>query len=935
MGSPVIFKGKLAKFLAKAGILVPTRSTIDRSGTPEQGETAFNTTDSKLEVYDGTEWVQLGAGGATGSVEVKEEQASEGDPLVFFKNDTNASKVRSVSDSSETSLFYYGDFTSYAKKSKIKLLNSAELNSTTADLAGFKLKPTNRTVRASIVVGNSLFIGGDFTSYGNAYAGRIAKIDLVTGELDATFNSGEGFDGGVYDFAVDSSGRLYVVGDFFYYNGTYTTSLVRIDATTGALDTAWSLFTNTGVNNSVECILIDDSDNIYIGGNFTSYTNSIGTTSVSRIIKIGTDPAATVDPTFNSGSGFDSRVYTIALDGVGNLYVGGIFSSYNGSFTPKVAKLDATTGARDTTFNTGLGGGPSSTVYKLVIDGGSLFIAGSFSSFNNFNLQSLVKIDKNSAQLDGSFSLTNGFDNNPVNDIKLDGLGNIFCSGSFTTFTNLPAQRLIKLNTTNGARDNTFDTSTGFSSGVYRIVLHGSSVFAFGEFINYKNTNEIISAKAIMKVSVLGLTPDLSFNPGSGFIGPFNSTATVEKVIYDGVKLTAVGYFSLYNGDSVSNIVQIDPNTGLRYSTWPSSGGFSGTVRDICKDSITDDFYCVGSMTSYNGVTTNKIAKISGNGTLDTTFNTNIGSGFTSGTPYCIVESDGSLFAGGDFTAFQSVTARRVIKLSVNGVRDNAFVSNSSTTGAPSGTVYGLIPDGVTGLYVYGTFSTYNNSIVGAHVKVSQSTNATDNTFDNTTLTYLNSYSLADIFDAVSDGASLYVTGIFDKHNATSANGLAKISLTDGSLISAFNTEVGFDPIDSMSNGSVFQTVLPISNKLILNSRLQVPYKSNYLSSSLVLNATTAAIDQSVQPISFTLSVGDNNKTYFINGTLASSITVPASLPVGFRCRLVQIGSADVNILPVAGVTLNNSGGSTSTSVQYTGAELISYQSDTYLLTIT
>lgn len=65
MGSVAIFKGKLVKFLAKAGILIPKRATTDRSGTPEQGETAFNTTDSKLEVWDGTSWVQLGASGGT------------------------------------------------------------------------------------------------------------------------------------------------------------------------------------------------------------------------------------------------------------------------------------------------------------------------------------------------------------------------------------------------------------------------------------------------------------------------------------------------------------------------------------------------------------------------------------------------------------------------------------------------------------------------------------------------------------------------------------------------------------------------------------------------------------------------------------------------------------------------------------------------------
>lgn len=61
--SVAIFKGKLVKFLAKAGILVPARPDGDRSLTPVAGETAFNTTANKLEVYNGTAWEQLEAGG--------------------------------------------------------------------------------------------------------------------------------------------------------------------------------------------------------------------------------------------------------------------------------------------------------------------------------------------------------------------------------------------------------------------------------------------------------------------------------------------------------------------------------------------------------------------------------------------------------------------------------------------------------------------------------------------------------------------------------------------------------------------------------------------------------------------------------------------------------------------------------------------------------
>lgn len=59
MGSPAIFKGKVVKFLAKAGILIPQRPQTERSLTPENGELGYNTTTNKLEVYENGSWTNV------------------------------------------------------------------------------------------------------------------------------------------------------------------------------------------------------------------------------------------------------------------------------------------------------------------------------------------------------------------------------------------------------------------------------------------------------------------------------------------------------------------------------------------------------------------------------------------------------------------------------------------------------------------------------------------------------------------------------------------------------------------------------------------------------------------------------------------------------------------------------------------------------------
>lgn len=76
MGSPAIFKGKVVKFLAKAGILIPQRLQADRSTAPENGELAYNTDTQKLEVYENGSWVSVITSPYTASFSFANNQAT-------------------------------------------------------------------------------------------------------------------------------------------------------------------------------------------------------------------------------------------------------------------------------------------------------------------------------------------------------------------------------------------------------------------------------------------------------------------------------------------------------------------------------------------------------------------------------------------------------------------------------------------------------------------------------------------------------------------------------------------------------------------------------------------------------------------------------------------------------------------------------------------
>jgi hypothetical protein len=83
-------------------------------------------------------------------------------------------------------------------------------------------------------------------------------------------------------------------------------------------------------------------------GDFTTYNG----TSINRIVRLNTD--GSIDNTFSIGTGFSNACYIGKLDSNGKLYVGGFFTSYNGTGANYIIRLNSD-GSRDTTFNMGTG----------------------------------------------------------------------------------------------------------------------------------------------------------------------------------------------------------------------------------------------------------------------------------------------------------------------------------------------------------------------------------------------------------------------------------------------------------------------------------------------------------------------------------------------------------------------------------------------------
>jgi len=115
---------------------------------------------------------------------------------------------------------------------------------------------------------------------------------------------------------------------------------------------------------------------LYVGGSFTSVTAAAGTTPTGTFTRnhILAFNAATGSISTSFAPNVNGDVWAIVPSGT-SLYIGGSFSSVNGVARRGLAKIDATTGAVDTSFNAAL---TSGNVTEGALVSGRLIISGTF-----------------------------------------------------------------------------------------------------------------------------------------------------------------------------------------------------------------------------------------------------------------------------------------------------------------------------------------------------------------------------------------------------------------------------------------------------------------------------------------------------------------------------------------------------------------------------
>ena len=125
------------------------------------------------------------------------------------------------------------------------------------------------------------------------------------------------------------------------------------------------------------------------------------------------------------------------------------------------------------------------------------------------------------------------------------------------------------------------------------------------------------------------------------------------------------------------------------------------------------------------------------------------------------------------------------------------------------------------------------------------------------------------------------------------------------------------DPSSAMDISCPGGTITVTSPTVIFDGTVTA---DGYLLSSDGIQAKTA---------SYTLVAADNGKVITMNVASANTLTVPASLDVGFNCTIIQIGAGQTTIT-ASGTTLNSVSSFLKISAQHGSASIISYASNVY-----
>jgi len=465
-----------------------------------------------------------------------------------------------------------------------------------------------------------------------------------------------------------------------------------------------------------------------------------------------------------------------------------IVSNVDGSVTSSVVALTIRLPkAGDVDGSFGIGGMIDGTVRAVVVQpNGKILIGGDFTTVHGALRRGIARLNA-----DGTTDQTFVYQGaGAVGAIALLSDGRIIIGGGSNGIGRLNAD---------GSIDGTFH---GYVSGtINSLAIQGDGkIIMGGEFWQTNDTGPYNLAR---------LNSDGTLDTGFASVLDQSGVYVQSVALQADGKILIAGYFSTVDGISRNALARLNSDGSLDTNFADLSITGSGYPNVGCLAVQNDGKILIGgSFVNLNGYARSNLARLNSDGTVDTNFNPSLP---TSTSTYLsvktiVVQSDGKVVAGGDFTRlFNGANdTYNLTRFNADGTTDNTLFPSIN------GGVYAVAiePDG--NMVIGGSFTSVQG--VGRAYVARMADDALDAGFQNE--------SMGPDGEALSiflDGAGgILISGFFDQVNGMGRPGIARLN-PDGTLD-------GFSPYIYSSGGKAqIYCVAPAGSGVLVGGNFQFP----------------------------------------------------------------------------------------------------------------
>jgi uncharacterized delta-60 repeat protein/uncharacterized repeat protein (TIGR01451 family) len=352
--------------------------------------------------------------------------------------------------------------------------------------------------------------------------------------------------------------------------------------------------------------------------------------------------------------------------------------------------------------------------------------------------------------LDFSFNPGTGA-NGSVLTTAIQSDGKIILGGSFTSYNGTARNRIARLNV-DGTLDASFNPGTGANNSVKSITIQpDGKIIIGGEFTSFNGTTRNFIARLNADGSLDG-----TFNPGTGA----NSTVQTTAIQSDG-KIIIGGWFTTFNGITNKYIARLNSSGSLDAAFNPGTGGNNAVITITLQSN--GKILIGGHFVSINGINRNKIARLNADGSLDTSFN--LGTGANAVIFSIVLQDDGKIIIGGEFTSYNSISRNRIARLNTDGSIDTSFNPGTGLNDY----VYTIAINSSGKIIIGGGFEVFNGKSRNFIARIN-----TDGTLDDYFIPGTGANSSLETIALQTDG-KIIIAGYFTSYNGVPRNRIARL----------------------------------------------------------------------------------------------------------------------------------------------------------------